>query len=92
MDDKLSQPAKKQLLERAHVMPEGRITQLKGGIITSLCSMPVTLSIDSHAHIWTSQPEEDAENPAGFQWGSKATKKLNTKTGGYIQGSHDSPG
>lgn len=43
MDDKLSQPAKQQLLERAHVMPEGRITQLRGGIITSLCSTPVTL-------------------------------------------------
>ena len=92
MDDKLSQPAKQQLLERAHVMPGGRITQLRGGIITSLCSMPVTLLLDSHARIWTSQPEEDAENPAGFQWQSKATKKLNTKTSGYTQGSRDSPG
>lgn len=92
MDDKLSQPAKQQLLERAHVMPEGRITQLRGRIITSLCSMPVTLLLDSHARIWTSQPEEDAENPAGFQWQSKATKKLNTKTSGYTQGSRDSPG
>lgn len=49
-------------------------------------------TLTSHAHIWTSQPEEDAENPAGFQRQSKATKKLNTKTGGYTQGSRDSPG
>lgn len=93
MDDKLSQPAKKQLLERAHVMPEGRITttQRRNNHLIMLHAS-YTLTRYSPAHIWTSQPEEDAENPTGFQWESKATKNLNTKTGGYTQGSRDSPG
>ena len=62
MDDKLNQSAKKQLLERARVMPEGMITQCRGKIITSLYSTPVTLLPDNHAHIWISQLEKDVEN------------------------------
>lgn len=62
MDDKLNQSAKKQLLERPRVMPEGMMTQCRGKIITSLYSTPVPLLPDNHAHIWISQPEKDVEN------------------------------
>ena len=51
MDDKQNQSVKKQLLERAHVMPEGVITQRGSEIITSFCSTPVTPSRDRQAQI-----------------------------------------
>lgn len=61
MGDKLNQSAKQQLPGRACVMPGGMVIQGGSQIITSLCSIPVTLLLNNHAQIWISQLEKDAD-------------------------------